>query len=206
MLSLSAIAKAEKNKISSDSAWIVCLKIEITGAPVIRICANNEPITWQYETWTPFPFDIDDMSEDSKGELSTLNVKVSNVTRALVPYIEAGNGGLGSKVSLYIVNSKNLASITPEVEETFVVTKVSYNTQWVAFELGSGYPEQSRRPERRLFKNYCQFEYCGVECGAVPSIKNTYPTCKRTLADCRERGNNTRYGGEYSIPEGGLYV
>lgn len=211
MLQISASAIIEKNKLSQDGAWLVLLEINMKNVAPIRLVRNTDKITWRGMDWTPFPFDLDDLSEDSKGELPSLAVKVSNVTRALQYYLEAGQGGVGATVNLYVINSKHLDLWDPEVEENFEVVDTSTNCQWATFSLGAGYPLLARRPERRIMKNFCQFQYGEVECGVNSVVKTQYPTCQRTLTDCRIRAprnpdGSLRYGGEPSIPQGGLYV
>ncbi len=56
-LSLSSIAIEEKNKLATDSVFLICLEITIPGvAEPVRVVRNNEDLTWQGETWVAFPF------------------------------------------------------------------------------------------------------------------------------------------------------
>src|SRR5690554_914294 len=89
MRDLSAIAKLEKNKISSTGAWLILLEIQFQGT-TIRVVNNNEDIEWPEgsgTTWVAFPFELGDIGENSKGELPSLQVKVSNVTRVIQQYL-----------------------------------------------------------------------------------------------------------------------
>lgn len=224
MLTLSQSAIIEKNKLVSDGAFLILLEIKLTTGEYIRLVRNTEDIKWRvigadehgtaYDLWTAFPFTVDTVSEDSKGELPTVSVKVSNVTGALQYYLENGSGGVGCTVGLYIINSKDAQTDLPAmVYEIYEVTSVNVNANWVSFNLGAGYPQMARRPERRILKNFCPFKYGGIECGLPASVKLTYPTCDKSLANCRERQYNPaqgrfeiRFGGEPTIPIGGLYV
>jgi len=210
-LPISAAAIIEKNKLVGEGAWLVLLKIEIPNVATLHLVRNTDPITWRGIEWTPFPFELDDSSEDSKGELPSLTIRVSNVTRSIQYYLEQGQGGIGSTVTLYVVHSKHLDQWDPEVEEVFEVIDSGTNSQWATFSLGAGYPTMARRPERRIMKNSCPFKYGGVECGVTAAVMNVYPTCNGTLSDCRQRGprnpdGSLRFGGEPTIPQGGLYV
>lgn len=204
MLTLSSVAILEKNKLHSDGAWIILLDIEIPGIEtVVTICRNTEDITWNGTTYIAFPFEIGDVSEDSKGTLPSIELKVSNVAQVLQSYIEEGQGGVQSTVTLRVVHSKHLDVTTPELEEIFSVTKTSVNSKWVTFTLGMNYPSGARRPLRRFMKNFCPFKFKGIECGATTTA---YTSCKKTLTECRARGNSTRFGGEPGIPAGGFYL
>lgn len=60
-ISLSSVAIQEKNKLATDSVFLVCLRIIIPGVDeIIRLVSNSEDITWQHpdddqpETWIAF--------------------------------------------------------------------------------------------------------------------------------------------------------
>ncbi|MCX7779606.1 MAG: DUF1833 family protein [Negativicutes bacterium] len=205
MRNLSVAAILEKNKLSSDGAWLVLLEIAI-GTTIIRICRNTEDIIWNGQTWIAFPFELEDVSEDSKGELPQVTVKVSNVLRTIQRYLEESNGGIGASVTLRVVHSEHLDLTDPEIEETFTVVATKTDTQWVYFILGGDDPSRRRVPERRYLKDFCPFTYGGIECGVSAAVKATYPACNKTLAHCRQRGNSVRFGGEPAIPAGGIYA
>ena len=61
MLSISAVSKAEKNKLSTDSAMLVLLEIKLRNT--VYICYNNEDITWKGQLYQAFPFKIGDTSQ-----------------------------------------------------------------------------------------------------------------------------------------------
>lgn len=201
MNSLSAAAILAKNSISDTGVWLILLDI-VVGGNNIRICYNNENITWNGNEYVAFPFEIDVISENSAGELPAVRLRVSNVTRAMQYYISESGGMVGATVTLRVVHSKHLDLTTPEVEEVWAVTKCTSDVNWVTFTLGADYPVNARRPLWRFLKNFCPFEYKGVECGSTSGLA----TCNHSLADCRARGNSVRFGGEPAIPQGGLYA
>lgn len=207
MLNLSAAAIMEKNKLASDGAWLVLLKIlgKQEGVVPIYLVRNRDPIMWNQIEWVPFSFDMDNINDDGQGEIQSLTIKVSNVTRVIQGYLEAVSGGVDATVTVMVVHSNHLDVTDPEVEEEFSVTGTSCDDQWVYFTLGPAYPVSSRRPERRYLKNFCQFEYCGIECGLTDAVKTQYPNCDKTAVACAYRNNLTRYGGQLSIG-GGIYV
>lgn len=206
MLNLSAALIAEKNKISSDGAWLVLLEIQFSGE-TIRLVRNTENVVWNGYTWVAFPFELEDQSEDSKGTLPAFAVNVSNVNRVIQGYIEELGGGVGATVVLRVIHSQHLDIVTADLEETFTVTDVSCTAQSVKFSLGGDFPTLRRFPPRRVMKNFCPFVYGEIECGVSAETKTTYPNCNRSLAECRVRNNSTRFGGEPAIPSGGgVYV
>lgn len=199
MLDLSAAAIIEKNKLVSDSVWIILLEIT-TPDETIRIASNNTDIEWNGYTWTAFPFIIDDMKYD-KEELIEVPVRVSNVTKFMEYFVEYYDGLVNQEVVLRVVNSNFLDEEKPELEENFVITSTTTDSTWCTFKLGSGFPLRQRFPKDRLLKDFCPFVYKGVECGSTSSE----PDCPRTLYGCYLRGNTPRFGGEPAMVIGGMY-
>jgi len=68
-----------------------------------------------------FPFELEPTKQTSKGEIPTLTVRVSNITRLIQPYLEALDGGIGSIVKITVVNSAHLSENYSELEMTFDV-------------------------------------------------------------------------------------
>jgi phage-related protein len=134
--------------------------------------------------------------------MPSVQLKVSNITRALQTYLEDADGGIGATVNLRIINTMNMASNIPEVEEKFIVNKTTVAYDWVTFDLGGGSILNSRFPSRRILKNNCSFKYKEIECGCT----SAYTDCNHTLADCRIRKNSYRFGGEPGIMQGGIYI
>lgn len=208
MLTLSSAAIIEKNKLAADGTWLVLLEINLVSpATTLRLVRNTDNITWNGQTWVAFPFDLGDVTEDSKGALPALTLTVSNVTRTIQYYLEQGAGAVGATVTLYVVHSKHLDLTTPELMETFEVISAKADAMNATFELGASYPLMARRPEKRIMKNFCPFIYGGPECAVSATELIGHPTCGKTLADCRARNNSKRFGGEPSLPvPGGIYV
>jgi lambda family phage minor tail protein L len=200
MLNLTAIAKLEKNKLASDGAWLILLEITIRSGIILRLCRNTDDLLWNGEIWTAFPFELDEPKQSGNSELPRFAVRVSNVTRAIEGYIEREGGGVGAQVRMLVVMSNHLDS-APVLDEEYSVQSTSCDQEWVTFNLSGSINLFRRVPERRFLKNFCPFQYKGMECKASSSL----PTCDKILKACRARGNAVRFGGEPAIPMGGLY-
>ena len=201
MLDLSAVAKLEKNKVASTGAWLVLLEIQFQGA-TIRIVNNTENVTWNGQEWIAFPFTLGEVTEDSKGELPQLTLKVSNVTRAMQQYVEQHAGGTDAMVILRVVHSDHLDLATPEIEEYFMIKKTNTDAQWVTFTLGPDFTMTQRIPPDRYKKNFCPFKFKGIKCAYLGAATE----CNKTLGRCRELNNSIRYGGHPGIPGVPTYV
>lgn len=199
MRTLSTAALIEKNKLSTDSAWLILLEVTI-GATVLKLVANNEDILWSGDTWQAFPFELDTVGETGKGEIPAITVKVSNVTGEVQRLLEANDGANGVPVVIRVINT-DVTTTTPELELSFVVESSTHDEQWITFRLTGANCLTRRVPRRRYLKNFCPFVYGGIECGVSAATMATYPTCNRTSANCTERWNFTRFGGFPWMPE-----
>jgi len=212
MLPLSSIAIAEKNKLGTDSVFLLLLEITIPGVGTpIRIVGNNEDITWRTYTWQAFPFELDEISDGNKGEVPRVDLRVSNVSRAMEVYLAdydtytKANGYSPVTVSIFVLNSKNLASTVPEVEHIFELTQPKTNSQWATFTLGADNPFSRRFPVHRILKQHCRFVFKDAFCGYAGATA----TCDKTLLACRSMAggsNSARFGGFLGVGASGLRI
>lgn len=196
---ISSAAIAEKNKIASDAPWIILLEIQLDG-DTVRLCSNNEDLIWDSEVWQAFPFQLDALAETGKGEIPAVTVKVSNITGEIQQALESADGANGTPVIIRVVNSEVSSPTEAELELEFVLDRTDYDEQWVTFFLTGSNCLSRRIPRGRYLKNFCRFQYGGIECGVSAATVASYPNCGRTRADCETRGNSTRFGGFPAMP------
>ena len=208
-MTLSIIAIEEKNKLATDSKWLVALKITIPGVTdPVRLVRDNSNMTWQGETWVAFPFEIEEIGDDLKGEIPQVNVQVSNISRVMEAYISAydtyckNNGYSDIDVNLYVVNSKNLADSTAEAEYEFILKSPATDSRWATFILGASNPFRRRFPQGRILKNHCRFRFKDLRC----QYAGVESTCNKTLARCRQLSNSANFGGFPGVGYGGLII
>jgi len=222
-MTLSAVAYLEKNKMASSKAWLILLAITFPSSYVLRVVANNEDVTWPVTAgnlYTAFPFELDDIGDSSKGEVPSVGLKVSNVSRVLEPYLENEDGLIDSTVKIYVVNSTHVTTPSkgtginndsPEIELDFEITDSTADEQWVTFTLGAMNPFNRRFPRSKVWKNVCR--YTGTT-GSVNGFKGSrcqyagaQTTCDRTLYTCRTvMLNSINFGGFPGVGTKGVYV
>lgn len=202
-LDLSPAAYLEKNRLSSDGAWLILLQIDVKQLDEsLRLVRNTENITWNGLEWQAFPFEIDDISENSKGEIPQITVKVSNVRRQVEYYIEQADGGIGSLCTIKVVHSKHLDNSTPEVELQFEVTGSKATSEWATFTLGAPSP-YNKQIGQRVLKSFCRHKFKRSRCKYAGSVE----TCDHTLTTCRKLNNSVNFGGFPGVGlGGGLYA
>lgn len=190
-LVLSSTGIEEKNKLATDSVWYILLEITIPATPsdiVVRVVRNNENVTWNSQTWQAMAFEMDEITEDSKGEVPRVDVRVSNINRVMEQYIRdydtyiKANGFSPISVKLYIVNSKNLASATPEVEHWFELKQPKTNAKWATFSLGAANPYNKRVPMNRILRNHCRWKFKDGNCGYWGTIVTS---CNKSVSNCQ---------------------
>lgn len=191
MKTLPASLILEKNKIATANAWLVLLDVVLTDDTELFLVKNSENITYNSQAYTAIDFEIDSTKESSSGEIPTVTLRVSNITRVLQAYLEDLGGAIGSTVTVRVVNAAHLAEDYTELEMTYDVLKTSSNAQWVTFTLGAPNPLRRRFPLYRYIADHCAWTFKGAECGYAGAAS----TCKRTLPDCQAKSNSARFGG-----------
>jgi phage-related protein len=209
MITLSPVVKVEKNKLTSDSVFLVMLEITIPGvSDTIRIVNNNEDISWNSFLWQRFPFEIQEVSESSNAETSQFQIKVSNVNNMIGQYIREYdvylklNGFAAITVVLYVVNSKDIDNTTAVVTQNLILSTQSINQTEVVFTVSARDLYRARTPLNRMFPNLCRFKFKSTACGYT----GAETTCDKTLMRCRELSNSVRFGGFPTIGNKGISV
>ncbi|TWH49589.1 hypothetical protein [Sporomusa sp. KB1] len=196
MLIWSAAGILEKNKLANDKPFLVLVKIDVDGIPEpIRLVRDNQNQTWNDQLWQRFPIDFDQVKEDGK-ELSTVNLKVSNVQGIIQSYVQQYRGFCDAKVKIMVVHAAHLDNPVPEVELDFIITQTKYGEQWVTFIIGASNDHSFRFPFWRYMRDFCPYHYKDIQCGYAGDL----PECDYTLSTCRWKGTNpNRFGGEQGI-------
>jgi len=113
-IELSDVTIEEKNKLGSDSAFLVALEITIPGTDEkIRVVNNTENILWNGYTWIATQFELDDIRSSMAGESPRVDIRVDNTQKVLEYYIHTYEAWCKLNYRepitcvLYVINSKN---------------------------------------------------------------------------------------------------
>lgn len=206
-LLLSSEEIAQKNAMGSEDAFLVCLEITIPEVTEpVRLVSNTEDITWRGSTWYAAGFEMDEISEQTEGEIPRVDLRVPNVDRTIEGYIQEYdryvklNGPATITVGIYIVSSALLDREDFVSYHEFILIHPTSDADYVTFTLGAPNPYRRRFPLNRILKNNCRFKFKGDRCGYT----GTETSCNKTLTRCRELNNSTRYGGFPGVGRGGL--
>jgi len=202
-LSISSAAIVEKNKIGTTSKWIIFLEITYPGETPVRLNDSNETLTWNGETWYPLAFNVGTITQSNDGSIQNVSISFHDVERRITPFLDEYAGGVGATCTLYEIVSSNIASATPEDSYTFVLlsTDINYDNM-INIEMGAENLRNYRFPPNRYLKNHCRYkDFKGTQCG----YSGAETTCDRTFTQCRNYGNEERFGGFPAIGRVGIF-
>ena len=226
-MALSSNLILAKNRTQNPDPWLILLKITLNdvGSTKIRLTRNNENVFFDddsggnNEVYTAFSFTLSAKTQTSTGEISHLELQVSNVTRLIQPYLEDLDGAIGSTVKIMVINYNNLTA-TPngkvadyaDLIQEYDVLSTKSSAQWVTFVLGAPSPLRRPFPPDKYVAQNCAWQF---DTATTPSPECDYrvngdgtgkTTCKRTYSDCVNHGNETRYGGFLGLQTGGIRI
>jgi Phage-related protein len=200
MKNLSASLLIEKNRLNSGSPWLVLVDIYFADDLIIRLVRNSENITFGGVVYTAFPMEIQLGAELIRGEIPTVTLKVSNITRVIQGYISALSGGIDCPVTIFIVNADCLEDDYAELTLDYLITGVTANAEWITFTLGLPSPINYRFPLYRYFPESCNWAFKSAECGYSGSAS----VCHRNFVACGQLGNTKRFGGFIGLNRSGV--
>ena len=159
MKSIPLALRQAKNQLGSTSPWLFLIDINIVGGTVFNLVANNEDISFQGRTYSAFPFTVQLPKSENKGQIPTIKIQVSNVMRVIQAALETTNGGIGSTVTLYVVNAALLSEDYSELTMNFEVISAECNAEWITFNLGLPNPLRRRFPLYRYLALSCRWTF-----------------------------------------------
>lgn len=207
MLTLPADLILEKNRVASNSPWLILLEVSVSTS-TLSLVRNTEDIVYNSTTYTAFPFEIDSTQQTSKGEIPSLSLRVCNINQVMQSYIETYDGLIGNVINIKIVSKpENGSSYLLAASVTYNIVGCEADSNWVTWTLGAPNPLFKRFPLDRYLANHCNWvgrfnTAVNVECG-VYSAGSTI-TCNGTLTDCATHSNTDRFGGYVGLGKGNV--
>ena len=116
------------------------------------------------QTYTAFNFQLEPTILNSKGQIPTLTLRVSNVTSLIQAKLQSLNGAIGSDVKMMVVNSNLLAEDFSDLEMNFEVLAANSSNMYVEFILGAPSPLRQRFPLNKFGALHCNWIFEGAEC------------------------------------------
>ena len=160
-------------------------------------------------TYTPIPIAAGGFELSGSNNLPQPRLQISNIDGQMTLYNFDFEDLIGFSLTRIRTYAKYLKSIdgvdtgsfdrdahwTPDT--WWFNRKVNESKLGVTYELTSVFDlEGLAIPKRRMYSNFCPFDYRGPECQYSGSAVSSPDVCPKTLDACRQRfGNNLRFGG-----------
>lgn len=207
-MALSTVVTTEKNKRNNaDSVFLYAIEVTIPGSEEpARVVLNTENVTWRGVEWVAGSFSIEGLDSKSTGELPQCTVNVSNVNRVFEKYVQdwdtycKNNGYSPIEVTLYELNTADLANDEPCAEHTYLLKQPSTDAQTASFVLSAANSATRRAPFNLMRKDYCTHKFQSLRCG----YSGLATSCDKHISTCRALGNSKRFGGTPGVGKTGL--
>lgn len=200
---LSVASVIDKNKISSDVAWVILLDIFVTDpntrqvVETLRIARNNENVIFgEDENGDPVVYqagNFDVEIEQQQNSAPNVSITARDQTRYIESRMESMAGGVMSEVQMTVVNTMRLDR-PPEMQERFQVINASAKDFVVSFQLGSENPLGVQFPKHRQFQDRCAWRFKGYGCQYAGAV-TTCDYSKDGPNGCAAKNNTLNFRG-----------
>jgi lambda family phage minor tail protein L len=160
-------------------------------------------------TYQPLPIAASGFELSGSNSLPQPKLQISNVDGQMSLYNFDFEDLIGFSVTRIRTYAKYLKSIDGVAQSSYDANahftpdtwwfsrKAEENKLGVVYELNSVFDlEGLDLPKRRMYSNFCPFEYRGPECNYPGAAVSSPDVCPKTLEACRERfGTDLRFGG-----------
>lgn len=196
------------NNSSMASNWsndLFLVSPEQSGGNSVRYIDRDENL----QTYQPLPISAGGFELSGSNSLPQPQLRISNVDGQMTLYNFDFEDLIGFSVTRIRTYTKYLKSIDgvdqggydPNAHFTpdtwWFNRKVEESKLGVTYELTSVFDlEGLNIPKRRMYSNFCPFEYRGPECNYTGPARSSPDICPKTLEACRERFiTDLRFGG-----------
>ena len=196
------------NNSSMASNWsndLFLVSPEQSGGNSVRYIDRDGNL----QTYQPLPISAGGFELSGSNSLPQPQLRISNVDGQMTLYNYDFQDLIGFSVTRIRTYTKYLKSIDgvdqggydPNAHFTpdtwWFNRKTEESKLGVTYELTSVFDlEGLNLPKRRMYSNFCPFEYRGPECNFTGSAVSSPDECPKTLEACRARfGTNLRFGG-----------
>lgn len=197
--------------------------------PDMFLVDSNYDVIYDSQEYTRFPLKFSGVNVSTDGTIDKASITLSNVSRELMDLIEKYDGLSGCTVGVTTVYEKFLDEVytyaedgtlsmvtnplkdsTAHIRDEYSVDSYVLSESTISFQLNAIIDFDIRVPRRRFtpFSCYWRFrqaETCGYPTTAIPTTDIPVPDltlteCKKSLEDCQNHCNSTRFGGFPGIP------
>ena len=191
--------REEKNK-RHQGAYLWLADVYMGDAEIIRVVSASESVTFQGNTYQPFPFRVSDLGEETTGDLPSFRVGILDFTGIIDAEIRKNNNLSGNKVTLYKVPYNIIGTpVDGSSRENFrtwtgFVANTAYTKSGVSLTLESKVITRVAGPRGVLIRTSCPYAFKGESC----KYTGAGTVCDKSLdgpQGCSFYGNVINFGG-----------
>lgn len=199
---LDSTSRLEKNKKTNQPVFLYTIYDYDGEENNLYFAEYDQNVIYDGQTYTKFPIAHEYIGENTQGQIDTVRVTLSNVSRLIQAYFE-NYDFRGKKVSIKMVWADQLGDPDAYIEDIYYIDSYvagQYNAEFV---LTTKFDVLDLElPVRKYSRNYCAWKFKSGQCG----YSGGETECNRTLQRCRQLGNQLRFGGFPSIPSRRIFV
>lgn len=148
MRTMSATLQLARRILEQEKAWLFFLEIP-APAGFFRLVKSVRHVVADGKTWQAASIEIEPPPEDAEGSLGELVVRVPNVSRVPIAYVEVDGAILGQTLTVWLQHESSLSAFEPSLSWSHVVIAARATEQ--TLQLSCGHPaEIARVPSRRF--------------------------------------------------------
>jgi len=193
--SLDTTFTSEKNAQTSRPVYIYTVH-SFDGTKNLCLTNYDSDIVYNGITYSAFPINHDNIGENNTGEIPSVRVSISNVSRLIQAYLETYELRR-KKVTIRMIWANQLADTDAYTDDIYYIDSYTADQNNVVFTLKSKFDLMGLElPGRKFSRNNCSWVFKGAECKYAGSESS----CVKTLTRCRELSNTVNYGGVPGVP------
>jgi lambda family phage minor tail protein L len=170
MKTISDSFAAKKNAQSNQPIFLYTIHDYDGASHNLCYAEYDTNITFDGVTYTKCPITHESVSENSRGEVDTVKVSISNVDRAVEAYL-ASYSFKKKKVTIRKVWADSLADATAYVDDIYYIDSYSTNDKTADFSLSSKYDVLDVvLPKRVYLRNYCSWKFTPTTAWATSTV------------------------------------
>ena len=190
----------EKNKETLE--YYNLYEIKIDDDNILRFVSNNEIVTFNGNTYNPFPISHSEISENSSTEIETLQISVSNVSRFIQQFCK-DNEMRGKEIKIITVFKDKLDVPTARIEDKYYIDSYEITEKNATFKISTKFDVLGVQLPKRVFtKTNCNWIFKDGSC----KYSGNETSCDKTFETCVLLNNVANFGGFPAIPPKKVYA
>lgn len=176
--------------------WLEFWRLEIdvtpTWTPTLCLVAHEAALTFNGETYYPYPIERGAIEADAEGGASRTSLSISNVDRMMAAQLERGAGFLDMSVQWSMGLLSHLATPAAFITIPWTVTGSGLTAERAVLSLEARPTTDVDLPPEIYNRIRCihAFRQGGCTYEPDPTLGANFQSCGKRLADCIERGND----------------